>query len=165
MKVYLAGPDVFRPDATAWADEARMLCRRYGFEPLTPLDHAESTAEGIFRANIDLIGQAQLIVANLNPFRGTEPDSGTCFEVGYALALGKRAFGYLDSPESLRERVNRCEGAARDRPFDTAGMAIEHFGLPLNLMLAVPASIVAGDLQACLQAMRRDLGSDRVSGH
>ena len=109
MKIYLAGPDVFRPDVRAWAESAREICRRYGFEPLLPIDHDETEAARIFQANIDLIRKAQVVVANLNPFRGAEPDSGTCFEVGYALALGKEVFGYMANLETVAQRVQRLE--------------------------------------------------------
>lgn len=155
MKIYLAGPDVFRPDAAGWAESARALCRGLGFEPLTPLDHDETEASRIFQANIGLIARAQVVVANLNPFRGAEPDSGTCFEIGYALALGKEVCGYVARRESLRERVNRHEQAGAERMVDSRGLAIENFGLPLNLMLAVPARIVEGGLEECLAELRR----------
>lgn len=44
MKIYLAGPNVFRFDAKTWANAARELCRQYGFEALTPIDHCETEA-------------------------------------------------------------------------------------------------------------------------
>jgi nucleoside 2-deoxyribosyltransferase len=37
---------------------------------------------------------------------------------------------------------------------DAAGWQLEEFGLPLNLMLAVPCRIVVGDLRAALEALR-----------
>ncbi|MBA3033434.1 MAG: nucleoside 2-deoxyribosyltransferase [Gammaproteobacteria bacterium] len=154
MKVYLAGPDVFRPDVVEWAASARAICRRYGYEPLMPIDHGETEATKIYQANIDLIRKAQIVVANLNPFRGSEPDSGTCFEIGYALALGKKVSGYVSKLESLQSRVNRIEQADNERTVDGTGMAIENFNLPLNLMLAVPAQIVEGGLEECLKALR-----------
>ena len=154
MKVYLAGPDVFRPDVVEWAASARTICRRYGYEPLMPTDHGETEASKIYQANIDLIRKAQIVVANLNPFRGSEPDSGTCFEIGYALALGKKVSGYVSKLESLRSRVNRIEQADSERTVDGTGMAIENFKLPLNLMLAVPVQIVEGGLEECLKALR-----------
>ena len=58
MKLYLAGPDVFRPDALAWAEEARRLCAAAGHRALVPLDGVETTASGIYRANIALIREA-----------------------------------------------------------------------------------------------------------
>ena len=157
MKLYLAGPDVFRPDALAWADEARQLCAAAGHTALVPLDGVETTAPGIFRANIELIRAADAVLANLNPFRGCEPDSGTCVEVGFALALGKPVIGYLAIDETTTARVARISGGPLEiragRPVDRDGLHVEDFGLPLNLMLAVPAPIVVGTLREALQAL------------
>ena len=159
MKVYLAGPDVFRPDVDAWAASSRELCRRYGFEPLLPIDHQESGPEKIFKANLELIRKAQIVIANLDPFRGPEPDSGTAFELGYALALSKRVCGYVTHMDTLLQRVARSEGytceAVDDGVHcDHAGLRIENFGMACNLMLAVPTHIVEGGLEACLQSLR-----------
>ena len=153
MKLYIAGPDVFRADSERWADEARTLCRQAGHEALIPLDGVETTAAGIFHANIAQIRLADAVLANLNPFRGCEPDSGTCVEVGFALALGKPVIGYVDSLESTVERVRSRQGSVvllNGRPVDADGLHIEDFGLPLNLMLAVPVRLVAGGLAEAL---------------
>jgi len=157
MKLYLAGPDVFRPDALAWAEEGRRLCASFGCTALIPLDGVETTAPGIYQANIALIQSADAVLANLNPFRGCEPDSGTCVEVGFALALGKPVIGYLASNETTTQRVARMFGATletRDgRPIDRDGLFVEDFGLPLNLMLAVPLQMVIGGLPEALSAL------------
>ena len=154
MKIYLAGPDVFRPDALAWAEQARAACAAAGHQALVPLDGVETTATGIFDANIDLIRSADAMLANLNPFRGCEPDSGTCVEVGFALALGKPVIGYLASDETTTERVARWQGQplleSRGRPVDRDGLHVEDFGLRLNLMLAVPLRLVTGGLEEAL---------------
>ncbi len=157
MKIYLAGPDVFRPDALAWAERARAACAAAGHQALVPLDGVETTATGIFDANIDLIRSADAVLANLNPFRGCEPDSGTCVEVGFALALGKQVIGYLASNETTTERVARWQGqplADRDgRLVDHDGLHVEDFGLRLNLMLAVALRLVTGGLDEALAAL------------
>ena len=154
MKLYLAGPDVFRPDAAASAGRARELCRAAGHEAVIPLDdEAPATAAAIYRSNLQRIAAADAVLANLNPFRGDEPDSGTCVEIGYALALGKRVIGYADDLRPLRERL-RADGPGADgRWRDAAGHVVEDFGLPLNLMLAVPLPLVQGGLAAALQAL------------
>ena len=157
MKLYLAGPDVFRPDALHWAEVARQACRKAGHEALIPLDGIETTAAGIYQANIGQIRAADVVLANLNPFRGCEPDSGTCVEVGFALALGKPVIGYLAQPVTTVERVERWQGEALrrqdGRPVDRDGLCVEDFGLPLNLMLAVPVRLVAGGLAEALAAL------------
>jgi nucleoside 2-deoxyribosyltransferase len=160
LKLYLAGPDVFRPDAAQWADEARRLCAAAGHQALIPLDGVETTALGIYDANIALIRSADAVLANLNPFRGCEPDSGTCVEIGFALALNKPVIAYLERDESISQRVARVYGVALDhregRPVDRDGLYVEDFGLPLNLMLACSVRLVRGDAAACLQAMAAD---------
>ncbi len=160
MKIYLAGPDVFRPDALEWAEQARELCRRYGFDPLTPMDPpATENPSEIFQANITLIRKAQIVVANLEAFRGSEPDSGTCFELGYAGGLGKKLFGYVSSGETVVDRVRRIEGpesplSSTGHPIDRHGHQIEDFQLTHNLMLAMSVQIVIGGLEDCLKAIR-----------
>lgn len=151
MKLYLAGPDVFRPDAAAWAGQVRELCRAAGHEALIPLDDdLPATAAAIYRSNLQCIAEADAVLANLNPFRGAEPDSGTCVEIGYALALGKPVIGYADDLRPLRERL-RASGPGADGHWrDAAGHVVEDFDLPLNLMLAVPLQMVQGDIDTAL---------------
>lgn len=136
-KVYLAGWDVFRPNAVLVGEELKAMCASLGLTGLYPLDNRvpealapAARAKWIFEANRRLIVEANVVVANLNPFRGYEPDSGTCWEVGFAHALGKPVYGYLwDTHRTMRDRVPGNGGV------DIDGFAIEGFGLPVNLML------------------------------
>ena len=155
MKLYFAGPDVFRPDARQWADGVRVLCRRDGHRALIPLDGGQTTAVGIYRNNLRLIGEADAVLANLNPFRGAEPDSGTCVEIGYALALGKPVIGYADTLMPMRDRLPEVEVAGDGRCRDAAGWVVEDFGLALNLMLSVPVRLEQGGIEDALRAVRR----------
>src|SRR3546814_20092095 len=68
--VYLAGFDVFRPDARQWGATLKDLCSTYGFLGLYPLDNeaprslsGSELALWIYRANISLIQQADLVAA------------------------------------------------------------------------------------------------------
>jgi nucleoside 2-deoxyribosyltransferase len=142
-RVYLAGPDVFYPDARARGAAMIEICRQHGFEALYPLDaeldeNIQPVSLAIYQANRALIDQADAVVANLRDWRGHEPDSGTVWEVAYALAQGKPVIGYLPSNETLRER---CAAIAPNGT-DTHGCQVEDFGLPLNLMLAHSLTVV-----------------------
>lgn len=154
MKIYIAGPDIFRPDVLDWAETVRLTCARFGHEALIPFDLKVTTPEAIFQANMALLHRADAVVANLNPFRGAEPDSGTCVEIGYALALGKQVLGYMQSSVTIAERVESLQKAPLTHKnghlFDQDGLSVENFGLPLNLMLSVPVKIIFGDLEACI---------------
>lgn len=160
-KVYLAGFDVFRSDAASYGQWLKTLCARHGFAGLYPLDNAApqqlngtALADWIYRANIALIEQADCVMANLNPFRGLEPDSGTVFEVGYAVAKGKPVWVYTEQTQAL---VAQAGVQAQDgRVVDAQGYTVEDFGMNLNLMIACSTQIVQGDALACLQAMQAD---------
>jgi nucleoside 2-deoxyribosyltransferase len=95
------------------------------------------------------------VLANLNPFRGAEPDSGTCVEIGYALALGKPVIGYADTLMPMRDRLPEVEVAGDGRCRDAAGWVVEDFGLALNLMLSVPVRLEQGGIEDALRAVRR----------
>ncbi|XOT94698.1 nucleoside 2-deoxyribosyltransferase, partial [Alcaligenes pakistanensis] len=85
-RIYLAGPDVFFRDATERAKLHKQLVRDFGFKPLHPVDQEEIEASSIYHHNIRLIEQADAVLANITPFRGAEIDTGTAFEIGYAVA-------------------------------------------------------------------------------
>lgn len=162
QRIYLAGPDVFRPDAAEHGRRVVALCAQHGFEAVFPLESAlptglppQALARHIYQANIAHIAACDAVVANLEFFRGPEPDSGTCFEVGYAIALGKPVVGYVPESGSFAERIRqRHPHAVGDGLVDAAGWQLEEFGLPLNLMLGVPCRVVVGGLGEALQALR-----------
>ncbi|WP_241023318.1 nucleoside 2-deoxyribosyltransferase [Paraburkholderia sp. Ac-20340] len=160
-RVYLAGFDVFRLDAVEHGARLVAACAEYGFEGLYPLDaQAPADLDGprqaawIYRANIDAIRSADIVMANVDDFRGPgEPDSGTAFEIGFAAALGKEIWAYTTDQGTLIERVPSkadAQGHVCER-----GYQVEDFGLPKNLMIACAARIVQGDARACLEAMAR----------
>ena len=104
-KLYLAGPEVFLPEAIEIGRIKKDLCARYGIEGLYPFDNEVSPRSGeavdrlIYRANIAMIRDADGGIFNLTPFRGPSADVGTVFELGFLSALGKAAFGYTNRTE------------------------------------------------------------------
>jgi len=137
-QVYLAGFDVFRKDAIEHGQYLKGLCSKEALVGMYPFDNevdqalapAQMAAQ-ISSMNMDMIKRADAVLANLNCFRGLEPDSGTVFEVGMAIAMGKPVWVYFDGPETLRDLVpHDADG------FDAEGFMVENFSLPMNLMLA-----------------------------
>lgn len=170
-KIYLAGFDVFYPDAKERAVAMKVQCAALGLEGVFPADvdidptglTAAELQEAIFRRDVYLIDECDIIAANLNPFRGSEPDSGTCFEVGYGYAKGKALYGYTGGPSSMAERVDTLGGGssvdAAGDTVDAAGMTIENFGSPINLMLSVPSAMTLGTFAECLEKIAADFGT------
>ncbi|SDC49527.1 nucleoside deoxyribosyltransferase [Cupriavidus sp. YR651] len=160
--IYLAGFDVFRKDALAYGAQLKALCAAHGYEGLYPLDKSAppglsgpDTAQWIYEANVALIRRADIVMANLDDFRGPgEPDSGTAFEVGFAVALQKTVWGYSADAGTLLDRVRAGAGTDADGDvLDARGYVVENFGLSKNLMLACSVRMVAGGPAECLAAM------------
>ncbi len=155
--IYLAGFDVFRKDAAAYGEQLKALCAADGFSGLYPLDNAvpqglsgAEAAHWIYEANLALIRRADIMMANLDDFRGPgEPDSGTAFEVGFAVALRKPVWAYTADAGTLRDRATASVDAD-GTPLDARGFVVEDFGLAKNLMLACAARLVQGGPAQCL---------------
>jgi nucleoside 2-deoxyribosyltransferase len=142
MKIYLAGPDVFLPDALEVGRQKTEVCRRHGLIGLYPLDNVVDRAAAdaslqLFRANEAMMDRADAIVANLTPFRGPGADAGTVYELGYMAARGKFCLGYSNDPAVYADRVRRfTKVTARDgRLVDADGLTVEDFGHNDNLMM------------------------------
>ena len=157
-KVYLAGPGIFRPDAAEYGAMLKDLCEHYGLKGLFPLDsevrgnNPRELAATIRAANIRMLEQSDYVIADLSPFRGPEPDSGTVWEIGYAAALGKPVLGYSSDRREQRAKTVDILGLQANATTDREGQRIEDFGLSHNLMFA---HVVGHDsVEACLQALR-----------
>ncbi|MBP0492372.1 nucleoside 2-deoxyribosyltransferase [Roseomonas indoligenes] len=148
MRIYLAGPEVFLPDAGALAEAKRALCARHGATGIFPTDPvhcpaADAASEdwlAIYLRNEAHIRGAEALIANLTPFRGPSADAGTVYELGFMRALGRPIAGYSNAAMPFEERSRAFLGpAARRRPDgaweDAEGLHLESFGLRDNLMI------------------------------
>ncbi|HUB43822.1 MAG TPA: nucleoside 2-deoxyribosyltransferase [Acetobacteraceae bacterium] len=149
-RVYLAGPDVFLPEAEAWAARRAAICARHGLTAVSPLDALgdESPWTNLpdwqqisFRNEAHIRG-CQAIIANLTPFRGPSADVGTVYEMGYARALGLAVFGYSNCPVPFTQRSldyvmthSVAMGGSGRVWRDADGLLIEQFKRHDNLMI------------------------------
>jgi nucleoside 2-deoxyribosyltransferase len=120
---------VFLPDAVAIGTQKKRICTQHGFAGLFPLDidanagdaHVEGAA-AIFGHCVSCMDRADLVIANMTPFRGVSMDVGTAVELGYMFARGVPVFGYTNVADDYSARVG------------ADGMSVEAFGLCDNLM-------------------------------
>ena len=167
MRVYLAGPEVFLPDALEVAAAKKRICAAHGLEGVFPLDPppAAPPAERpywmrIYLGNEAHIRSCQALIANLTPFRGPSADVGTVYELGFMRALGRPVAGYSNAAAEFLARTRGfLGGAARSRADggyeDAEGMGLEDFGLGDNLMIDGGIEAAGGVFE------RRDAAGDR----
>lgn len=153
MKVYLAGPDVFLPDARIIGQRKKDICARFGLAGLFPLDNeingapadaGASLSMRIFRGCTAMMEEADAVIAHLTPFRGPSADAGTVFELAYMAAHGKICTGYTNKRDSYADRIARAgtmsvpgvaPGGSELVSLDGEGHLIENFGIADNLMI------------------------------
>ena len=86
MKLYFAGP-LFTTPERVWNAEVTAALRAAGHEIFLPQENEPGKdAAGIFAADVAGIDWAEGLVAIMD---GPDPDSGTCWEVGYAYGHDK----------------------------------------------------------------------------
>jgi nucleoside 2-deoxyribosyltransferase len=159
-KIYIAGPDVFERNSIEIGKNYLHLCEKYGFSGHYPLDNVinfnqekKQIALDIFRANEKLIDECDIVVANLNAFRGKEADSGTVWECGYAYGKGKTVYGYMEKIGAYIESFDANEKREEGTFFwDKDDRFIEDFDYPVNLMIACSAlEIIEGSFEDVLK--------------
>ncbi|MGJ4951434.1 nucleoside 2-deoxyribosyltransferase [Bradyrhizobium sp. HKCCYLS20291] len=153
MKIYLAGPDVFLPDAIEIGRRKAAICERHGLTGLYPLDNsidlaASDASRHIFLGNEAMMEGADAIIANLTPFRGPGADAGTVYELGYMAGRGKLCLGYCNDPAIYADRTRRFTTVSEQdgRLVDAQGLTVEDFGLPDNLMMIHALELHGGPL-------------------
>ena len=149
--VYLAGPDVFYPDAAPRGAKMKAALAERGMAGLFPLDEELHAGDFDGPAGLGLaiaaaceaqIRKADVGLFNIQPWRGPEADEGTAYELGFMAALGKAVVLYTNDPRPFAERIaaDIYGGEVhRDGSFMRGkrdGMMIEEFeGFASNLML------------------------------
>jgi nucleoside 2-deoxyribosyltransferase len=117
MKIYLAGP-LFTTAEQEFNRQLRDLLEKAGHQVWLPQEHEprERSAQAIFETDVAGLDASEVVVANMD---GPDPDSGTCWECGYA---------YKKKPIVLFRTDFREAGDVHGSPF--------------NLMLAASAAKV-----------------------
>jgi nucleoside 2-deoxyribosyltransferase len=123
VKIYLAGPLFTTPEREFNTRLANRL-RELGHEVFVPQEHPASAPTGaaIFHKDLAGLDWSDGVVAIMD---GADPDSGTCWECGYAYATTK--------PVVLFRSDIRVSGDADDIAYNAMliGAADAHIELPL----------------------------------
>jgi nucleoside 2-deoxyribosyltransferase len=130
MKIYLAGP-LFSTAERDFNARLAQLLRDLGHEIWLPQEseQATMTPAQIFNEDVAGIDWAEVVVANMD---GPDPDSGTCWECGYA---------YRKKPIIVFRTDLRVGYEARPDPPSTQADAPSGEQAPYNLMLTESATM------------------------
>ena len=134
MRIYLAGP-LFTTPEREWNAGLAARLRAGGHEVFVPQENpaAERTGKAIFLKDLEGLDGSDTVVAIMD---GADPDSGTCWECGYAYAKGKTVV--------LFRSDIRGSGDERDIPYNAMliGAADAHIELALASLDEAAAAIL-----------------------
>lgn len=176
--LYLAGPELWFPQAASHREAQRLIVEAAGYSMLAPdapptnADPSELTARVLYADRLTRLRTADAGIVNLTPWRGPSCDAATAFEAGFMAALGKPVFAFLnvggEHEAEYGARVEDQIGLAADGDGllrDLDGCLVEDFGLPETFMLWAearrlfvivtldPLGELAG-LEMCLEAVK-----------
>lgn len=107
MRIYLAGP-LFTSAEQEFNRQLSSALQQAGHEVWLPQEHEprDRTARAIFEEDVKGMDWTEVVVANMD---GPDPDSGTCWECGYA---------FRKKPIILYRTDFRQAGDAENAPFN-----------------------------------------------
>lgn len=113
--VYLAGP-FFTLNAKLFVSECRNLLQAMGAQVFSPYhDVGEGKAKYVASKDIEKLKECSCVFAIVDGL-----DSGTLFEVGYAVALGKRVVAYVENETEGALKMLTGTGCEIEKDFTTA---------------------------------------------
>jgi nucleoside 2-deoxyribosyltransferase len=142
------------------------ICNNYGLEAVTPLDQAPGVEKIItdnpytWATNVldnyqQHVRNCDIIIADLNDFRGYELSNDVGFECGMGFQLGKKLYGYMDNTDHM---IYRIPHLGKDKEFrDQTGSNVENFNYPANLMFACSMKIFEGNFEEIIKKVVEDL--------
>jgi nucleoside 2-deoxyribosyltransferase len=174
LGLYIAGPQCFYPRGYSQWHGYRKLAEFYGFTVVLPndyplkLDHADprKNADEIFANLRDVIEKTDIIIADLEHFRGSEPDGGTLFEMGMTFAGGGLLYGFTRDKRPIIRKdpyIHRGNDLRKDPQAQapTVNQRHPYADMPFVPSVTASAMLIEGDFHDCLKTVMADLDERR----
>jgi nucleoside 2-deoxyribosyltransferase len=114
-QIYLAGP-FFTLNSKLFVSECRNMLQAMGLRVFSPYhDVGEGKAEDVAPKDIEKLNECSCVFAIVDGL-----DSGTMFEVGYAVALGKKVVAYVENETEGALKMLEGTGCVIEKDFTTA---------------------------------------------
>ena len=164
--IYLSGFERYEAGGKEIFEKMKSLCRELGYEARTPFDEISGIQEiqtenpyikaaNLFDRFQQHVRDCDVIIANLNNYRGYEINNDVAFECGMGFELGKKLYGFMENTDKLIHRIPHLGEEKEYR--DHTGSNVENFDYPANLMFGSSMKIFQGDFEAAVRNTIEDL--------
>lgn len=130
MKIFIALPKII---SLSTIEKMRSYLEKNNYDPIFSYDIEYINIRQYFEATCKIMSECQILLADLTPFLGIEPDPDVIFQLGYMAAQNKIIFSYLNILDNFYNRVRKwngqdfiCDGIL-ERDYDD--MRIEDMGI------------------------------------
>ena len=162
--IYIAGPECFYTYGYDALGAMKARANALGFGVTLPNTHPldlenpdkQKRADSIFDDLDKVMKETTVIIADLEAYRGAEPDSGTIYELGMAYAKGARCYGYTRDKRSLATK-NQKAYLKDQKVYDERGNVMPYAELPFSPTIIGSTKIVEGDFDDCLKMLMVDI--------
>ena len=163
-KIYIAGPECFYKNGQSQLAAMKLRAESLGFGVTLPNNHPldmenpdlQKRADSIFQDLKMIMKETTVIIADLEAYRGSEPDSGTVYEIGMAYAEGIRCYGYTRDKRTLSWKDQKY--VLKDgRVCDEKGEEAPYKELPFSPAVVGSTKIIEGDFDDCLHMLMNDM--------
>lgn len=162
--IYIAGPECFYKYGYDMLAAMKARAEALGFSVTLPNTHSldmdnpdlQKRADSIFADLEKVMLDTTVIIADLEAYRGCEPDSGTIYEIGMAYAKGARCYGYTRDKRSLATK-NQQSYLKDGKVYDERGSIMPYSNLPFSPTIIGSTKIVEGDFDDCIHMLITDL--------
>ena len=137
--VYLADFEMFLPTCDETVKYWKKTCDKYGLIGLFPGEGdpvlpGDNFWQRVFDHDFNHMMHCDMCIAQLDDWRGHEPDSGTLWELGWFVALDMPSYGFYGGAKTMIER--KIERTEEDGIYyDKEGYAIEDKGYAFDNIL------------------------------
>ena len=162
--IYIAGPECFYTYGYDALAAMRRRAEAMGFSVTLPNDDPldldnpdlQKRADSIFDNLKTIMRRTTAVVADLEAYRGAEPDAGTVYELGMAWAKGARCYGYTRDKRTLQTKNQGVRQSERGL-LDEKGRLMAYPELPFSPCIIGSTKIVEGDFDDCLRMYETDI--------
>lgn len=156
-KLYITGPQKYYPNGLAELKMCKAFAEYHGFEVINDFSYLENGLKEYEPIDRSFLDDCDIVIADVNPFRGGEPESSTIFDLGIAFAKKKKIYTHV---RDMRDVIHKYPKAH----YNEDGKVIDEHGLKYadgytlgNLMYMVPGKMIEGGFIECMRALLVDL--------
>lgn len=165
-RIYLADLVRYEKNSEELYQACKKLCASFGLEAISPFDgmfdflktesgNPYSRAAALTENYRRLVASCDVVLADLNNYRGFECANDVGFECGMGFSMGKKLFGYMEDARPCIEKIPHQGEEAGYR--DITGSNVENFNYPINLMFGSSMKIYQGTFKDAIWHVAEEL--------